>query len=99
MKAEKVIAEVHKVWIDKAVENIEEWGRQSWLEYIAAITEEVGELSKAILEWKFEGGDPRRIQRELDDLMALGIQLEIKIMEYDFSEDFHEEMGGGEQDK
>lgn len=68
-------AEVFDRWTGKASENIEEWGLQSQETLLLAIQEEVGELAQAHLEARAEGGDPERIDAELDDLGALLIQL------------------------
>jgi NTP pyrophosphatase (non-canonical NTP hydrolase) len=62
-------------WIGKANENIEEWGLQDEDTLLLAIQEELGELTQAHLEARAEGGDPERIDEELDDLGALLIQL------------------------
>jgi NTP pyrophosphatase (non-canonical NTP hydrolase) len=62
-------------WIGKANENIEEWGLQDEDTLLLAIQEELGELTQAHLEARAEGGNPERIDEELDDLGALLIQL------------------------
>lgn len=62
-------------WMGKASENIEEWGLQDEETLLLAIQEELGELTQAHLEARAEGGDPERIDEELDDLGALLIQL------------------------
>jgi NTP pyrophosphatase (non-canonical NTP hydrolase) len=62
-------------WIAQADENIEEWGLQDQETLLLAIQEEVGELAQAHLEARAEGGDPERIDDELDDLGALLLQL------------------------
>lgn len=62
-------------WIGKAAENIDEWGVQDEETLLLAIQEELGELTQAFLEARAEGGNPRRIDDELDDLGALLIQL------------------------
>jgi hypothetical protein len=61
-------------WIGKADENIEKWGLQDEETLLLAIQEELGELSQAFLEARSEGGDPARIDKELDDLGALLLQ-------------------------
>ena len=61
-------------WMGKASENIEEWGVQSERTLLLAIQEELGELTQAVLEADAEGGDPARIDEELDDLGALLLQ-------------------------
>jgi NTP pyrophosphatase (non-canonical NTP hydrolase) len=62
-------------WMGKASENIEEWGLQSEETLLLAIQEELGELTQAHLEARAEGGDPVRVDEELDDLGALLLQL------------------------
>lgn len=62
-------------WMGQAAENIDEWGLQDEETLLLAIQEEVGELTQAHLEARSEGGDPARIDEELDDLGALLIQL------------------------
>lgn len=62
-------------WVQKAEENIEEWGWQSKATLLLAATEELGELTQAYLESRHEGGDRTSMQDELDDLGALLIQL------------------------
>jgi len=61
-------------WMGKASENIEKWGLQDEETLLLAIQEELGELSQAHLEARDEGGDPERIDEELDDLGALLLQ-------------------------
>ena len=61
-------------WMSKADENIHEWGLQDEETLLLAMQEELGELTQAVLEARAEGGDPGRIDRELDDLGALLIQ-------------------------
>jgi NTP pyrophosphatase (non-canonical NTP hydrolase) len=62
-------------WIGQAAENIDEWGLQDEETLLLAIQEELGELTQAFLEARAEGGDPTRIDEELDDLGALLLQL------------------------
>lgn len=63
-------------WKQKAEENVEKWGVQTFLELIAVMTEEMGEVTQAILEAQQEDGDPECIIEELDDMMAVGYQLQ-----------------------
>lgn len=62
-------------WREQASENVENWGTQHPETLLVAITEEVGEISKAYLEATYEGGDPSDVHAEIDDLAALLIQL------------------------
>lgn len=62
-------------WLEKAEENVEEWGLQDVETLLLAMQEEQGELSQAHLEAEHEDGDAARIASELDDLAALCIQL------------------------
>jgi NTP pyrophosphatase (non-canonical NTP hydrolase) len=64
-------------WLNKASENIEEWGVQDERTLLLAIQEELGELTQAHLEANAEAGDDARICEELDDLGALLLQLHI----------------------
>lgn len=58
-----------------AAENIDEWGYQNEETLLLALQEELGELTQAYLEARSEGGDPERVDEELDDLGALLIQV------------------------
>lgn len=62
-------------WMGQASENIDKWGLQDEETLLLAIQEELGELTQAHLEARAEGGDPERVDEELDDLGALLIQL------------------------
>ena len=62
-------------WIEKAEENVDEWGVQDIETMLLAMQEEQGELAQAHLEAEHEDGDAERIVAELDDLAALCIQL------------------------
>lgn len=61
-------------WMEKAGENIETWGLQNEETLLLTMLEELGELAQAYLEARAEGGDPERIDEELDDLGALLLQ-------------------------
>ncbi|MFB6173452.1 MAG: hypothetical protein ABEI39_02305 [Halobacteriales archaeon] len=63
-------------WRRRAEANVGEWGHQQVGTILLAIQEELGELTRAHLEARDEGGDPERIQAELDDLAALLFQLQ-----------------------
>lgn len=63
-------------WSTRATENVEEWGQQDVETLLLAAQEELGELTQAVLEARAEGGDPARVQEELDDLAALMYQLQ-----------------------
>lgn len=63
-------------WGRAAADNIDTWGRQDLDTLLLATQEELGELCQAVLEASAEGGDPERIQAELDDLAALMFQLQ-----------------------
>lgn len=65
-----------KIWEQKGLENEEKWGRQSMPVLLLAIAEEFGELVQAYLECIFEGESPDELQDELDDMMALGYQVQ-----------------------
>ena len=66
-------------WRDQASENVEKWGTQHPETLLVAITEEVGELSQAYLEATYEDGEPSDVHSEIDDLVALLIQLTVAI--------------------
>lgn len=68
-------------WLEKAEENVEEWGLQEIETLLLAMQEEQGELSQAYLESEYEDGDAARIASELDDLAALCIQLRWRLEE------------------
>jgi len=62
-------------WMGKARDNIDQWGLQDEETLLLAIQEELGELTQAHLEARSEGGDPARVDEELDDLGALLLQI------------------------
>jgi len=66
---------IYKQWIQKAEKNIAKWGIQSEEILLLAMMEELGELSQAYLQSKYEHQPKERINKELADLMALGFQL------------------------
>ena len=70
-------------WEDKALENEEKWGSQSIQTLLMCMSEELGEVNQAFLEWRDEDGDWDEIQAELDDLAALCHQLDWRINEAD----------------
>lgn len=66
-------------WEDKAEENERRWGSQSMEMLLLATAEEFGELVQAYLEYVYEDGDAATIQDELDDMMALGYQMDWRL--------------------
>jgi len=64
-----------KQWQAKAVLNTHKWGVQSMETVCLCMTEELGELAQAILQYKQEGGTLDRITEELADLGALCFQM------------------------
>lgn len=68
-------------WEDKAADNERKWGSQSIELLLLAFAEEYGELVQAYLEYVYEDGDEQQIQAELDDLMALGYQIDWRLSE------------------
>ncbi|MHB9286773.1 hypothetical protein ACKVMT_07005 [Halobacteriales archaeon Cl-PHB] len=68
-------------WVEKAEENVEEWGLQEIDTLLLAMQEEQGELSQAYLESEYENGNAARIASELDDLAALCVQLRWRLEE------------------
>lgn len=66
-------------WEEKAIENVDRWGIQDVETLLLAIQEETGELAQAYLEARAEGGDPSKIEDELEDLGALCIQLQERL--------------------
>jgi NTP pyrophosphatase (non-canonical NTP hydrolase) len=53
----------------------------SGFEALAIVTEEVGELAKAILQFKHEGGDPERIRQEAIQVAAMGMRYVLNLPE------------------
>lgn len=66
---------VGRAWERRARENEQTWGIQHPEELLSAITEEVGEIEQAYLEATHEDGDLVDVQREVDDLGPLLMQL------------------------
>lgn len=66
---------IGRAWDRKASENMACWGIQHPLELLSAINEEAGEIEQAYLEASNEGGDPGRVEDEIDDLGPLLFQL------------------------
>ena len=64
-----------QTWQSKARDNVEKWGLQDREALLLAMTEELGELTQAVLEHKHEGGEYQRIYDETADLGALVIQM------------------------
>ena len=67
--------DVGRAWERQALKNEDTWGIQHPEELLSAIVEEVGEVEKAYLEATHEGGDPVEVQKEIDDLGPLLMQL------------------------
>lgn len=44
-------------------------------EWLAYLTEEVGELSKAILDHNYQGGDPQKVRDEAAQVMTLAAKM------------------------
>lgn len=68
-------------WESKAEENVDEWGLQDVQTLLLATQEELGELTRAVLEFDNEDGDPGEVWAELDDLAALMYQLQWAVFE------------------
>lgn len=66
---------VGRAWDRQAEKNQEKWGIQHPAELLSAINEEVGEIEQAYLEATHEDGDPVDVDREVDDLGPLLMQL------------------------
>ena len=63
-------------WDEKARRNIEKWGNQGPLVLVSVLTEEVGEVARAVTEEHYLGGGRlNRIEEEIDDLAAVCIQM------------------------
>ena len=69
-------------WRERAHENLETWGEQTYPELVLATIEEIGELAQALLEYEYEDGAADRIPEELSDIGALGYQLYWKRIGY-----------------
>ena len=63
-------------WEEQAHENVEKWGLQGPETLALAMTEELGELVQAILQYNWEDGEFDAIEDELCDLMAVGIAVQ-----------------------
>lgn len=48
-------------------------------EALAIVTEELGELAQAMLQYKHEGGDPERIRQEAIQVAAMGIRFALNL--------------------
>lgn len=68
-------SDVAKLWATIAEENINHWGGQDVETLILATLEELGEMTQAFLEYKYEGGDFEEVCQELSDLAPLMFQL------------------------
>lgn len=56
---------------------IEKWGVQDRdpFEWLAYATEELGEVSNAISEWTYRGGEPRDVVKEAVQLATLSLKI------------------------
>jgi NTP pyrophosphatase (non-canonical NTP hydrolase) len=59
----------------KADANVAKWGAQDASTLIHCLTEELGELAQAYLQWRWEDGQKKRMYDETIDLGALVLQL------------------------
>lgn len=59
-------------------------------EALAIITEELGELAQAMLQFKHEGGDPERIRQEAIQVAAMGIRFVLNLPETNTQTESHE---------
>ena len=62
----------------KVEKNLEKWGLQTMNELLLATMEELGELTRAYLRQRYEHGDQKEIDDELDDLAALIFQMKLR---------------------
>lgn len=71
--------EGHILIDDEDHRQIEKWGVQkhSYFEWLAFITEELGELSRAISEYHFRNGDRDDIVREATQIATLAIKVAV----------------------
>ena len=51
----------------------------SGFEALAIVTEELGELAQAMLQFKHEGGDPERIRAEAIQVAAMGLRFVLNL--------------------
>lgn len=58
-------------WREQAVENLQEFGEQSWVVLVLATVEEIGELAQALLHHEYENGDPERVTARETRMRAL----------------------------
>jgi len=64
------------IWVDRAKDNTEKWGEQDIPTLLLAMQEELGELTRAYLQYMQEDADYEHIREELNDLAPLMFQLE-----------------------
>lgn len=63
-------------WLRKAKANQRKWGKQDLKTLCVVATEELGEISQAVLDAIHSDGDGSRIREEVDDLAAVCFQLQ-----------------------
>ena len=72
----------YHIWRGQATQNVKTWGIQGIDTILLCMTEELGEVTKEALEMRLAIDKLAycdRILRELQDLMALGIQLQVEV--------------------
>ena len=79
MSLVKSLDEKYREWKNKSTENVKKWGIQDLKDLSLASMEELGELTQAILQYFHESGKFDRIQEELDDLIPLMFQIQLRI--------------------
>ena len=67
-------------WVEKAQGNLKKWGLQDEATLIECMTEEMGEVAKAHLQFVHECGDYSRIREEVGDLAALCLQIAYRLL-------------------
>ena len=63
--------------ISESDRQIEKWGIQDRhpFEWLAILTEEVGELSRAILEWEWRNGGKGEVEKEAVQIATLAMKI------------------------
>ena len=64
-----------RYWTERAQRNMDKWGIQTMKDVALSMTEELGELTQAILQYHHEDGSLERVKEELHDLTPLCYQM------------------------
>jgi NTP pyrophosphatase (non-canonical NTP hydrolase) len=61
--------------ISRAQKNYAKWGDEKRYVLLAVLMEEIGEVSRAIIDWDYAGGDGGAVESEIIDAGAVLFQL------------------------